>query len=240
MVAILGETVTRQRSNKGGADVGTSTLTLDDFVSMLPSLLQQKEGQIQRKKDDMLNLLSRVDLPESEWSKYAHADLSKKYTRNLISTDDESYTLLLLVWNANVESPIHDHPCDGCWMKVLEGDVTEARFKLRSSSDDETGDNDTAYSDSNLDNLVCTHNEAYSMDQIAYVNDSIGLHKVCNPSKTERAVTLHLYSPPFQSCKLWTNNSGKGCDDEAEEGGTFKCCTGKVCMYSVGGVICEN
>jgi cysteine dioxygenase len=37
----------------------------------------------------------------------------------------------------------------------------------------------------------------------AYIQDSMGYHKVGNPSKTVPAVTLHLYCPPFLSCKIW-------------------------------------
>ncbi len=34
--------------------------------------------------------------------------------------------------------------------------------------------------------------------------DSMGLHKVGNPTD-EVSVTLHLYTPPYQSCKMWMN-----------------------------------
>lgn len=32
--------------------------------------------------------------------------------------------------------------------------------------------------------------------------DSMGLHKVGNPNK-DLAVTLHLYCPPYGSCRMW-------------------------------------
>ena len=31
----------------------------------------------------------------------------------------------------------------------------------------------------------------------------MGFHKVGNLSSDQRAVTLHLYSPPFKTCKIW-------------------------------------
>ena len=52
-------------------------------------------------------------MTQEEWEPYAFWDADKLYTRNLVSTDGESYTLLLLCWNPGKESPIHDHPCDG-------------------------------------------------------------------------------------------------------------------------------
>jgi cysteine dioxygenase len=59
--------------------------------------------------DAVNQLFGRLDLDKKEWTKYAMFDPSKNYTRNLIATDDETFTLLLLCWNAGKESPIHDH-----------------------------------------------------------------------------------------------------------------------------------
>jgi hypothetical protein len=59
--------------------------------------------------DPVNQLFGRLDLDKKEWAKYAIFDPSKNYTRNLIATDDETFTLLLLCWNAGKESPIHDH-----------------------------------------------------------------------------------------------------------------------------------
>lgn len=53
--------------------------------------------------------------------KYAFWDPSKLYTRNLVATDGKNYTVLLLCWNPGRESPIHDHPCEGCWVKTVSG-----------------------------------------------------------------------------------------------------------------------
>lgn len=64
-------------------------------------------------------------------ARFAHVDPSKNYTRNLVATDDKHYTLLLLCWNPGKESPVHDHPCDGCWMDVIQGSIQECRYEKR-------------------------------------------------------------------------------------------------------------
>lgn len=74
---------------------------------------------------------SRLRMDASELSRYAHFDPSKNYTRNLVSTDNEHFTLLLLCWNPGKESPVHDHPCDGCWMHVCEGNIKESRYERK-------------------------------------------------------------------------------------------------------------
>lgn len=72
---------------------------------------------------------SRLHLDPEELTRYTHLDDSKNYTRNLVATDNTHYTLMLLCWNPGKSSPIHDHPCDGCWMQVLEGQVRECRYE---------------------------------------------------------------------------------------------------------------
>lgn len=96
----------------------TGSIALAEFVDTLPRILhRQKEQQIGASSlrrgtdDDPVNLLfRRLDLSLGEWRKYALFDPMKNYTRNLIATDDETFTLLLLCWNPSKESPIHDHP----------------------------------------------------------------------------------------------------------------------------------
>jgi cysteine dioxygenase len=48
----------------------------------------------------------------------------------LIATDGATFSLMLLCWNPGKFSPIHDHPSDGCWLRVLEGAVQEVRYGM--------------------------------------------------------------------------------------------------------------
>ena len=77
-------------------------------------------------------------------------------------------------------------------MKVLHGQVQECRYRR--------GENDSH-------KLVCTQDITAKQDDIVYIDDSQGYHKVGNPHPTEIAYTLHLYSPPFQSCKIWLDET---------------------------------
>jgi len=174
-------------------------LSLDEFVDALPAAIEERK--VSTEKNDLMNkctkpgveddavgqLFSRLDLNKDEWERFSFFDSSKNYTRNLIATDGETFTLLLLCWNPGKESPIHDHPCDGCWMNVCEGSIEECRY----SNEDGT------------DRLQCYSDKTYREGQLAFIEDSMGYHKVGNPSSTVPAVTMHLYSPPFQACKIW-------------------------------------
>lgn len=138
--------------------------------------------------DCFVKLLQNTNMPESEWSKYAYWSNELPYTRNLIATDNKNYTLLLLCWGAGYESRIHDHPCDGCFVKVLKNSIKESRYKLAADGD------------------VVLYNEAVAgPGMVTHMHDSMGLHKISNPDPCAGAVTLHLYTPPYQTCKVWAS-----------------------------------
>lgn len=107
------------------SDSDSSPITLNQLIKKLPQLLHSQNSKLQQMTmkermhfdhtirgtdaDAVNQLFGRLDLTQEEWKKYALFDTSKNYTRNLIATDDETFTLLLLCWNSGRESPIHDH-----------------------------------------------------------------------------------------------------------------------------------
>ena len=86
-------------------------------------------------------------------------------------------------------------------MRVLRGQIREERFVVAS----------TTTSSSNDHCMHCTRNELYSAGQLLYMEDSMGYHRVSNPSnhENELAVTLHLYCPPYHQCKVWASEEQK-------------------------------
>ena len=38
--------------------------------------------------------------------------------------------------------------------------------------------------------------------------DSLGLHRIENTSHSERAISLHLYCPPFNACTMFDQRTG--------------------------------
>ncbi|XP_075988554.1 cysteine dioxygenase type 1 [Anticarsia gemmatalis] len=47
------------------------------------------------------------------------------------------------------------------------------------------------------------------LNDVCYINDALGLHRVENPSHVDGAVSLHLYCPPFDSCRIFDARTGK-------------------------------
>lgn len=121
----------------------------------------------------------------ADFIRYLHIDPHKSYTRNLIAAN-EHFALMALCWNPEKTSPIHDHPCKGCWMKVLAGTVRERRYERRAGEEA----------------LHCISDVSLSAPGCVFMHDCMGLHSVGNAGSSP-AVTLHLYAPPYDKCTIW-------------------------------------
>jgi cysteine dioxygenase len=122
-------------------------------------------------------------------NKYTFWDGEKPYTRNLVHTDNENYTLLMLCWNGGRESSIHNHPCEGCFIKTIRGCIRETRYEVHEETNE----------------IRRSQVKFFNEGQVSFMHDSIGLHKIGNPNKDTGSVTLHLYTPPFKSCRVWND-----------------------------------
>lgn len=155
------------------------------FIDQVPLAVKERSDKAippGADNDPLMQLFRQSELTPDDWSRYAFFDSSRAYTRNLIATDYETYTLLLLCWNPQKESLIHDHPGDGCWLKVLLGSIQESRYS---------------------DTLELQSEAVFTEGQIGWITDSIGYHKIGNPTMDQPAVTLHIYAPPVQQCRIW-------------------------------------
>lgn len=120
-----------------------------------------------------------------DWKTFALYDEKTPYTRNLIHSVPKLFSLMTLCWNPNSSSPCHDHSGSECFMRLVQGQLSESRVQLPSKNVNTT---------------------QMKIGDVSYINDSIGFHSVTNPSKTNKACSLHLYIPPYQSCRCWNQN----------------------------------
>ncbi|KAF8865798.1 cysteine dioxygenase [Acephala macrosclerotiorum] len=144
------------------------------------------------------HLMVRYVSDERDWERYAFSDPSRGYTRNLVDEGNGKSNLLVLVWTPGKGSPIHDHADAHCLMKVLKGTLKETRFKY-------------PLNDITTAPEVTTERTYYS-NQVAYMADELGLHKISNPNLEDVAVSLHLYTPPNaakEGCYIYNETTGK-------------------------------
>jgi cysteine dioxygenase len=185
----------------------TEIQTLCHFINELDHVYDS-ESEWTEKRAAIECLLHRINLSTDEVNKYTFWDGEKPYTRNLIHTDNKNYTLLMLCWNSGRESSIHDHPCEGCFIKTLRGCIRETRYEMLPE----------------VDQIRKSQVKFFNEGQVSYMHDSIGLHKIGNPCKDIGSVTLHLYTPPFKSCRVWS-----------EAGSLSSGLVVKPCYFSVSG-----
>jgi len=188
--------------------------TLDDLIAAL-----YKEFETNWVNIEMVNhiLLTYTSKPK-EWKKFAKFD-RYKYTRNLVDEGNGKFNLMILCWGEGHGSSIHDHSNSHCFMKMLKGELKETRYEFpvnaeaKSEDDDSDGSNvsgaETCTDQFDHNGLKEIDHRTISVNDVAYINDNIGLHRVENPSNTDTAVSLHLYCPPFNTCAVFQNNSGK-------------------------------
>ncbi len=143
---------------------------------------------IQSKQENLISILKEINLNQYTWENYIFFSSKYLYTRNLV-IENELFELIIICWEKNVNSPIHDHPSDGCWFVGIQGQISEEKY-IRNE--------DSSF---NLTSQSVLH-EGY----IAYMHDFMGYHSVGNPSLEDKAITLHIYSPPVRRCNIVMEN----------------------------------
>jgi len=115
------------------------------------------------------------------------------YTRNLIDKTD-LYELLAICWEVGQHSSIHNHKGQNCWMAAPIGKLAVQNYRLLSE--------DLA---AHRCNIVPTDLVEITAENPVAVDPLNPVHDVRNPREfSQRAVTLHVYSRPFDSCVVYS------------------------------------
>jgi cysteine dioxygenase len=120
------------------------------------------------------------------------------YTRNLIDKTP-LYELLAICWETGQGSSIHNHKEQNCWMAVPIGKLLVQNYRVVQQ---------------NLESGTCDiePSDVIEMNPTspAAVDPGHPVHKVYNPQEFgERAVSLHVYSRPYDSCVVYSQEQHK-------------------------------
>lgn len=140
-----------------------------------------------------------------EWKKFAKFDVHR-YTRNLVDQGNGKFNLMVLCWNEAQASSIHSHAGSHCFLKVLSGNVKEEMYGW---PDDRVTSERECCMEVQPGVMTPRDELLFDRDQCTYICDDLGLHRVENPSHSDKAVTLHLYSPPFDECYCFDERTGR-------------------------------
>lgn len=111
------------------------------------------------------------------------------YTRNLIYKDDR-FEMMAICWERGQVSRVHNHYDQRCWMTVPVGRLKGQNFAV------EEIDEDAGYC-----KLRPTETFELADCLAAKVELEEPIHQVLNlPEFEERAVSLHIYSKPYDRC----------------------------------------
>ncbi|XP_058832539.1 cysteine dioxygenase type 1 [Topomyia yanbarensis] len=185
--------------------------TLSHLISELHKAFAADHVNIEYVNHLMLSYKSNP----TEWRRFAKFDRFR-YTRNLVDAGNGKFNLMILCWNEGHASAIHDHADSHCFMKMLKGSLCEIRYawpKDTTVNEDTSADigngNASEEKEYNGDELEEISRSTMETNGVCYINDTLGLHRVENPSHADVAVSLHLYCPPFDTCSIFNKQTGK-------------------------------
>jgi cysteine dioxygenase len=119
------------------------------------------------------------------------------YTRNLIDKTS-LYELIAICWEVGQISSIHNHRDQNCWMAAPLGRLLVENFHV--VHQDITG---------GTCKITATETIEMNASNPCAVDPVEPVHRVINPSEfNQRAVTLHVYSRPFETCVVYSAEQG--------------------------------
>jgi len=146
--------------------------------------------------EQVRSLLEQMPVDEASLARYLTWD-RQHYTRNLIDKT-ELYELLAICWDVGQCSSVHNHRDQNCWMAAPVGKLLVENFHL-SFQDLEAG----------KCRLHASNTVELSAENPCAVDPREPVHRVVNPREANRrAVTLHVYSRPFDTCVVYSPEQG--------------------------------
>ena len=167
-------------------------ISIADFVTELhkfPEPAFDRTGEI-------LEFLKGITVTPETLALYLTWD-RQHYTRNLIDKTP-LYELIAICWEVGQVSSVHNHREQNCWMSVPVGRLLVENFHLLAQD---------------LDHGRCqlTPTDRVEMNPAhpCAVNPLDPVHRVVNAKQFgERAVSLHIYSRPFDTCVVYSPEQG--------------------------------
>jgi cysteine dioxygenase len=168
------------------------TVPIDDLVQRLRAM--QSDAFIET--EPIRVLLQRAPVDTDSLAPYLTWD-RQHYTRNLIDRTP-LYELMAICWEVGQASSVHNHRDQNCWMAVPVGRLQVENFHLVHQ--------DLPAGRCHLEPLNTIE---MNVSHPCAVDPSDPVHRVVNPREFgERAVSLHVYSRPFDTCVVYSPEQG--------------------------------
>lgn len=167
-------------------------LSIQDFASelrKLPALSFQQVDLVQR-------FLREHPVAPETLSPYLVWD-RQHYTRNLIDKNN-LYELVAICWEVGQASSIHNHRDQNCWMAAPIGTLKVQNYRVVAQD-----------IDAGTCKIEPTDTLEMNQSNPVAVDPQEPVHRVYNPAELkQRAVSLHVYSRPFDTCVVYSDQQG--------------------------------
>jgi cysteine dioxygenase len=165
---------------------------IETLVAKLRSLPASAFDEIEQVR----TILAEIPVEEASLAPYLTWD-RQHYTRNLIDKTP-LYELIAICWDVGQSSSVHNHRDQNCWMAAPVGKLLVENFHLK-FQDIEAG----------TCSLVASNTVELSAANPCAVDPQEPVHRVVNPREAnQRAVSLHVYSRPFDTCVVYSPEQG--------------------------------
>jgi len=169
-----------------------SRVPVDDLVRELHALPASAFDTT----DVILSLLAKMPVAEASLAPYLSWD-RQHYTRNLIDKTD-LYELVAVCWEVGQGSSVHNHRDQNCWMAAPVGRLLVENFHVAFQD-----------LDAGTCQLLASNTVELTAANPCAVDPRQPVHRVLNPREGgQRAVTLHVYSRPFDTCVVYSPELG--------------------------------
>ena len=169
-------------------------LAISDWVKNLAAI-PPKDFSLETVQDYIIRHQVRTESLE----KYLHFSKGS-YTRNLIFKND-LFECMTICWEIGQFSRVHNHRDQNCWMSAPIGRLKVQNFRVE--------DRHALAEHAGTCRLVATDIYEMSAANPVYVNPLEPVHQVLNlPEYNQRAVSIHVYSKPFDACEVYQLEKG--------------------------------
>ena len=167
-------------------------MSIADFVTELRKFPQSAFDRT----DQIISFLQSTPVAADSLHQYLTWD-RQHYTRNLIDKTP-LYELIAICWEIGQVSSVHNHRDQNCWMAVPIGRLLVENYKV-------------VYQHLNQGKCQLQTADTVEMNPShpCAVDPREPVHRVYNPREFNmRAVSLHVYSRPFDSCVVYSPEQG--------------------------------
>jgi cysteine dioxygenase len=175
-----------------GMQAMSKQVPIQDFVAELRKFPEPAFGG----PDQIIHFLESMTVSPDTLAPYLCWD-RQHYTRNLIDKT-ALYELVAICWEVGQASSVHNHRDQNCWMAVPIGRLLVENYR-------------TVFQDVEQGKCKLESTDTVEMNPTrpCAVDPREPVHRVFNPRGFhERAVSLHVYSRPFDRCVVYSPEQG--------------------------------